>query len=130
MTSRYFCSTMRRLSLRVKVRLPLSTVKSSGSSAKRFAFGKLRGAGPIDALVDFRREVLDFRIGKVLPGGKDAAQENGTIDGGKLALLPPLARLHMNEVEEKSMRADDCVFWLRQDPPVKRRRAWSSSTYR
>ena len=35
MTSRYFCSTTRRLSFMVNVRPPLSKVKSSGSRAKR-----------------------------------------------------------------------------------------------
>src|SRR5580700_7344809 len=53
---------------------------------------------PIDALVDFCSEILDFLVGKILASGKHSAKQQGRIDRGKLAFLPALAGLHVDEV--------------------------------
>src|SRR5271168_4876884 len=58
---------------------------------------------PIDALVDFCGEVLDFLIGEILASGKDAAKKQGSVDRGQLAFLPALASLHVDEVVEETV---------------------------
>src|SRR5580704_10712691 len=79
---------------------------------------------PIDTLVDLCCEVLDFLVGKILPGGENSAEKKRCIDGRQFALLPALAGFHVNEVVEKTVfvlevvgekaqRAEDALANLR-----------------
>ena len=58
---------------------------------------------PVHAFVNFCGELLDLLVVEILPRGEDAAQQNRSIDGRDLALLPALPSLHVDEVIEKTM---------------------------
>src|SRR5215472_1228766 len=58
---------------------------------------------PVNALIDFCGEVLDFLVGEILAASEDATQKNGGVDGRKLAFLPTSAGFHMDEVEEEAV---------------------------
>src|ERR1700747_3391676 len=57
--------------------------------------------GPIHALIDLRRKILDFLIRKILPRGEHAAQKNGRIDRRQLALGPAVAGSHVDKMEKE-----------------------------
>src|ERR1700752_3029527 len=59
--------------------------------------------GPVDALINFRGEILDFLISKVLPSGENATQENRRINGGEFALFPASTGFHMNEMKKEAV---------------------------
>ena len=54
--------------------------------------------GPIDALVNLRGQVLNFRIVEVRAGGEHAAKEKGRVHGRELALVPAGAGIHVVKV--------------------------------
>src|SRR2546428_239690 len=56
---------------------------------------------PVHPLVDFRRQIFDFLIGKVLPGREHATKQKRSINGGELTLFPALPGFHVNEVKEE-----------------------------
>src|SRR5215472_4813204 len=78
-----------------EARLGMPTHRKSGTAIEH--------PGPVDALIDFCREVLDFLIGEILARREDAAQENRGINGGEFALLPALTGFHVNEMKEEAV---------------------------
>src|SRR5919201_2072518 len=80
-----------------------------GVPTHRKCFAAIEHPGPVDALINFRREVLDFLVGKILPRREDAAQKNRRIDGGKFALLPACPGFHVDEMKEEAMLVGQIV---------------------
>src|SRR5207253_1693213 len=56
-----------------------------------------------------RGQIFDLLVGKILPRGENAAQENRSIDGGELAFFPTLPRIHVDEVVEETMLVGQIV---------------------
>src|SRR5580692_2404929 len=74
-----------------------------GMPAHRKRGAAVQHPRPIDTLVNFRGEILDFLVGKILPSGQYAAKKQGSINGRQFGLVPALAGFHVDEVIVKTV---------------------------
>src|SRR6266705_4548463 len=97
--------------------LPASVQKTRfRMPAHRKGFAAIQHPWPIHAFVYFRGKVFDLLVGRVLPRRQYAAQQQRSVDGRKLALVPALPGLHVNEMKEESILVRQLVGEKPQRP--------------
>ena len=64
---------------------------------------------PIDSLVEFRRQPLNFLVVEKTPAGQRAAQEQARIDGRNFRIEQPLPGFAADEVVQKSVLVLDIL---------------------